>query len=97
MRGYENGSISGNAFTQANIEYLHQISGYKQLRAVLFADIGNAYPGPLEIDLTEQKVGVGVGLRWRVQTFVDLTLRVDVAYGLEEGTQKNYLTTSVPF
>ncbi len=97
LRGYDGDYVSGNAFALANLEYLHQISGYKQLRAVLFTDIGNAYPGPMEIDLGELKVGVGFGLRWRVQVFVDLTLRVDVAYGLEAETQKNYLTTSVPF
>ena len=97
LRGYENDYVTGNAFVLANIEYHHQISGYNQMRAVLFTDIGNAYPKPREIDLLDQKVSVGIGLRWRVQLFVDLTLRFDYGYGIDAKTDKVYLSTKAMF
>ena len=97
LRGYESDYVEGNAAVLANLQYHHQIGGYKQIRGVLFSDIGNAYPGVEEIDLSDLKTSVGIGLRWKVETFVDLTLRVDYAYGIEAETQKAYLTTSTMF
>jgi outer membrane translocation and assembly module TamA len=80
-----------------NTEYLYPLSGYPQLRGVAFFDAGNVYPGPMEMDLTKLHTGAGLGLRWKVQSFVNVTLRVDVAYGLDTGEQFTYAGTSVPF
>ncbi len=97
LRGYEGGYVAGNAMLLNNIEYLFPLSGYRQLRGVLFSDIGSAWPGVMEMDLGDLKVSAGVGLRWKVQLFVDVTIRLDFAWGLEPETQMTYLETSTMF
>lgn len=97
LRGYKGGYLEGNAMLLNNIEYLFPLSGYRQLRGVVFSDIGNAWPGVMEMDLTDLKASAGVGLRWKVQLFVDVTIRLDFAWGLEPETQMTYLETSTMF
>lgn len=97
LRGYEKDYATGDALLLGNIEYLHPISGYRQMHAALFADVGNVYPRLADIDPSDLLVGVGVGLRWRVQSFVNVYLRVEAAYGVEAGTEQFYAGTSVPF
>lgn len=97
LRGYESGYASGNAFALANVEYLHPVSGYPQMRAVGFVDVGNVYPGVMEADLGSLLTGIGVGLRWRVQSLVNVTLTLDAAYGVDADTRVVYLSTSGTF
>jgi outer membrane protein assembly factor BamA len=97
LRGYESDVAVGNAMLQLNVEYHHHLSGYRQLRGVVFMDAGNAWPGVMEVDLGKLFSSVGLGLRWRVQSFVDLTLRVDTAYALDTGATKVYATTTSSF
>jgi len=97
LRGYESDVVMGNAMLQLNTEYHHHLSGYRQLRGVVFVDIGNAWPGVMEVDLGRLLASVGVGMRWRVQSFVDLTLRLDAAYALDTEATKVYATTSGSF
>lgn len=97
LRGYENDYAEGNAMLLINLEYHQHLSGYRQLRGVVFTDIGNAWPGLSEVDLGEMPAGVGVGLRWRVQSFVDITLRVDYALALTTRTNMLTLNTSASF
>lgn len=97
LRGYEGSYVTGNAMVLNNIEYLFPLSGYHQLRGVVFSDIGNAWPGVMEMDLLDLKASAGVGLRWKVQLFVAVTLRLDFAWGLEPETQVTYLETSTMF
>lgn len=96
LRGYESDVVEGNAMLQINTEYHHHLSGYRQLRGVVFIDAGNAWPGGLEMD-HKLYSSVGLGLRWRVQSFVDVTLRVDTAYAVDTGETKLYATTSSSF
>ncbi|MCW8919816.1 MAG: BamA/TamA family outer membrane protein [Gammaproteobacteria bacterium] len=97
LRGYENDYAEGNAMLLVNLEYHHHLSGYRQLRGVLFTDFGNAWPDISRIDLSTMPAGVGVGLRWRVQSFVDITLRVDYAMALAAGTSMLTLNTKASF
>jgi outer membrane protein assembly factor BamA len=97
LRGYENDFAEGDAVLLLNVEYHHHLSGYPQLRGVLFADAGNAWESPLDIKLDDLPVGVGFGMRWRVQSFVDLTLRMDYARALQNGNNIVTLTTSASF
>ncbi len=93
LRGYD--TIDGNAMVLGNVEYLKPV--WRKLRGVVFADVGNVYPGVLETDLTDLRTGVGLGLRWDVTWFVDLSLRLDVAYGLQSGDVQTYAGTSRTF
>ncbi len=97
LRGYDDDYAKGNALFLANLEYHHHMSGYPQLRGVVFTDIGNAWPSVSDIDLGDMLTDVGIGLRWRVQSFVDVTLRMDYAYALSSETTKLTLNTKASF
>ena len=97
LRGYANGYAEGDAMMILNVEYHQHLSGYRQLRGVLFTDVGNAWESPLAIDLGDLSAAVGVGLRWRVQAFVDTTLRMDYARALHDDNSTLTLTTSASF
>ena len=87
LRGHDSGSITGDAFAVLNVEYLRPLFGYYPLRGVLFYDIGNAYEKNTKIDLGSVKWDVGVGLRYRLKSFVKIDLRVDAAYVYGYGDQ----------
>lgn len=97
LRGYESNTLEGKLLLLGNIEYHHHLSGYRQLRGVLFLDAGNVWPAVDKIDRNRLYTGLGVGLRWRVQSFVDITLRVDYAYNTDTGETKTYLASSGSF
>jgi outer membrane protein insertion porin family len=97
LRGYANDYAVGNAMFLLNLEYHQHLSGYRQLRGVLFADMGNAWATASDIDLGNMPAGIGIGLRWRVQSFVNLTLRLDYAQALEAKTNMLTLNTSASF
>ena len=89
LRGYERNSISGRSFALANVEYLAPLFDQKQVRGVIFMDVGNAYPSN-HIDLLDLKTSIGVGLRFTLRSFVKLQLRVDLGYALNAGSKKAY-------
>lgn len=96
LRGYESDFVRGNALLQLNAEYHHHLSGYRQLRGVVFVDAGNSWPGGTEMD-GKLYPSTGLGLRWRVQSFVDLTLRIDAAYAVDTQETKLYASTRSSF
>lgn len=97
LRGYESGTLEGNFLLLGNFEYHHHVSGYRQLRGVLFMDAGNVWPELSNIDRNRLYTSVGLGMRWRVQSFVDVTLRADYAYNTHTGETETYLATSGSF
>lgn len=97
LRGYDSDILEGNLLLQANFEYHHHISGYRQLRGVLFMDTANVWPEVNEIDRLELLNSIGIGARWRVQSFVDMNLRVDFAYNLDTHATKTYMATTGSF
>ncbi len=97
LRGYETGSITGNAFILANVEYLAPLFGYYPLRGVVFADVGNAFPGNRDIGLSDLKWSAGLGLRLKLKSFVRLDLRVDVAYVPDTNETKVYAGSKQTF
>lgn len=97
LRGYDSDTIEGNLLLQGNFEYHHHISGYRQLRGVLFMDVANVWPEVNQIDRLELFSSIGMGARWRVQSFVDVTLRLDFAYNTDTQTTKTYLATTGSF
>ncbi len=97
LRGYDVDILQGNLLLQGNFEYHHHITGYRQMRGVLFLDVANVWPEVAGIDSYRLYTGMGVGLRWRVQSFVDVTLSMDYAYNTDNGETKTYLATSGSF
>ena len=96
LRGYARDSVSGNAYLQANIEYLQPILGNPPIRGVVFADIGNAWSTAEDIDLTDLEACAGFGLRVKVKYFVNLDLILEWAF-TADGDNKVYAGTSLPF
>ncbi|WP_455385812.1 BamA/TamA family outer membrane protein, partial [Acidihalobacter prosperus] len=43
LRGYERGSVTGDVYLLANVEYLRPLFGRERLRGVVFTDLGNAW------------------------------------------------------
>lgn len=97
LRGYDPGYAQGNAMLLLNAEYHQHFSNFKQLRGVLFIDAGNAWESPDEIDLGHLHTSLGIGFRWRVQSFVDVTLRADYGHALGTGTSAAYVSTEASF
>jgi outer membrane protein assembly factor BamA len=96
LRGYDD-EAEGNALVLANFEYLRPLFGHQEARLAAFVDVGNVYPGVLETDLTDLESAAGIGLRWVLESFVNVTLRADVAYGFGSRETHTYLLTSQPF
>lgn len=97
LRGYDTDILQGNLLLQGNFEYQHHITGYRQMRGVIFLDVANVWPEVATIDSYRLYSGLGVGMRWRVQSFVDVTLSLDYAYNTDNGETKTYLGTSGSF
>lgn len=90
LRGYENGRFIGNTMLLNNIEYMFPHPDYPIVRYVYFLDLGNAYEKFDEVLHKPLHVGIGVGLRWKIRSFVKLDLRGDIGYGV---TDDNYRVT----
>jgi len=88
LRAYDSGSLLGNAYAVANVQYLRPFFGYYPLRGVVFLDVGNAYPSNTELHLGALKWDCGIGLRLRLKSFVKIDLRVDAAYTYDTGVWK---------
>ena len=97
LRGFPSGSFPGNAYVLLNVQYLRPVFSYFPLRSVVFLDIGNAYSSNEHIDLGDLKWSAGVGLRFRLKSFVKIDLRLDVAYVYETGDYKVFLGTKEAF
>lgn len=97
VRGYDGGYKEGNFMATVNMEYLHQISGFQQLRALVFTDIGSAWQSIEDVGSDNWIAGAGFGLRWRVQSFVDMNLSLETAYGLDTEEWRTYFSTSGGF
>ncbi len=96
LRGYQRDSVYGNAYLLANVSYLHPLFGHDSVRGAVFLDVGNAWPEVGDIDLTDLEAGAGVGIHWKIKSFVKLQLRVDFAVSAN-GDTKVYAGTKAPF
>ena len=97
LRGYDSSYVNGNVFALMNLEYHHPMSGFNQFRGVVFTDIGDAWADMESMTLNHLKSSVGVGFRWTVQSFVNVTLRMDYAYAIDAQTYHAYFSTSASF
>ena len=84
LRGYETARFEDNAMLLINMEYVTPLQKYPQLRFVSFVDLGNTYADVEDVVHGGLKTGVGFGLRWKIRSFVKLSLRVDLGYGISD-------------
>jgi outer membrane protein assembly factor BamA len=97
LRGYKTDAYRGNAMLRMNFEYLSPFSDSPYLRKVFFLDTGDVEERLADIQFSSLKTGVGVGIRWKVRRFVNLDIRVDLAYGIETGEYRFGLGTRNTF
>ena len=97
IRGFDRDSLEGDAFVIGNLQFLTPLYGKNALRGVTFLDFGNAYEDIHEVDLSDLKFGAGIGLRWKVKSFVKFDLRLDVAHGFPSGELKVFAGTRTIF
>jgi outer membrane protein assembly factor BamA len=97
IRGIDVDTFSGDALLFGKFEYVKGFQKYRKFRSSLFIDIGNAYKNATSIDITDLRVGLGFGLRWKAVAFVRTDLFVDVAYNPDTGNTKVYAGTRLPF
>ena len=97
LRGLEKESFSGDVLIFTNLEYIIGFSKYPSFRTSLFVDIGNVYDNLDGVDLSSLRTSVGLGVRWRIVSFVKTDLFIDLAYDTKTGESKAYGGTSFNF
>ncbi|MBI3186452.1 MAG: hypothetical protein HYZ31_01120 [Gammaproteobacteria bacterium] len=88
LRGYDPGRFTGNALLQINMEYLRPFKDHPQWRYAGFIDLGNTYEDVADVVHGGLKTGVGVGLRWKVLSFVKLSVRIDLGYAINDSSYR---------
>ncbi len=83
LRGYKTSAFRGNAMVRLNLEYLSQFLDSPALRKVFFIDTGDVQETLGAIRFSSLKTGAGAGIRWKLRRFVNIDIRVDLAYGFE--------------
>lgn len=96
LRGYARGSVTGDVFLLANVEYLRPLFGRQRLRGVVFADLGNAWSHS-DFAPWNLQPALGAGLRWHITWLVNVDLRVDGAYALAQRRYQFYFGTKSMF
>ncbi len=98
-RGFSAGTQVGQKMLLLNAEYLRAFETLPTLRWSVFMDMG-VIKGDESFKLGDVKTGLGAGIRWKIRSFVNTDLRLDVAWGLGEkgdsGAQY-YFGTNVVF
>ncbi len=96
LRGMDTDKKTGNILTLVNIEYLSGLFAYPAWRWVFFTDIGNVYlPG--DVNLLNQQIRVGAGLRWKLESLTNTDIRFDLAWDPDKEKLTPYLSTSLTF
>ncbi len=97
LRGLERDSFSGDLLIFANLEYIKGFNRYRSFRTSLFIDIGNVYDNLNGVDFSDLRTSIGLGIRWKIASFVKTDLIIDWAYDTETGESKVYGSTSFNF
>lgn len=97
IRGVEPDTVEGNSRWLANIEYVNGYSRWPSFRSAWFIDIANVFDDAGTVNRSNWKSSLGVGLRWKLTSFVKTDLVLDYAYNPEDNYSKIYGSTSLMF
>lgn len=87
LRGFEPETAQGDAFYLFSMEYLRPI--YRNsVRGVVMLNAGNAFAEPGDADLHTVLVSAGLGVRFRVQAFVNVNVELGFAWPLNGGAPR---------
>lgn len=96
LRGMQGDTATGNFLTLANLEYLSGFFAYPAWRWLIFADIGNVFNRG-EVNLLDQHIRLGSGLRWKLARLTNTDIRLDLAWDPRRSKITPYLSTSLTF
>lgn len=88
LRGFSRNQFQGDAFYLIRAEYLRPIFGQRALRLLLMADLGGAYRDWESAKIGDAHANVGIGIRWRLNWFVETEFDLGIAFPLESGDAK---------
>ncbi|MFC1751117.1 BamA/TamA family outer membrane protein [Pseudomonadota bacterium] len=97
LRGYTKGSLTGRSYFLSNVELLRPLWGHNAGRGVLFWDVGNAYADNRLIDFDDLESSAGIGYRYKLKSFVNFQLRMDIAYAFGLSKNKFYFGSKNTF
>lgn len=86
LRGYTNEFVEGDAYYRVAVEFLRPV-GLDWLRALAVFEAGNAFSQPGDASLRRVYSSLGLGLRARVDWFVDLEFDLGYAMPVGDGNE----------
>lgn len=96
IRGVETGKDTGDVMMLLNVEYLSGFFSYPAWRWVGFLDAGNVFDKD-DVDILNQNVRVGLGLRYKLQSLANTDLRLDLAWDPDRSKIQPYFATRLTF
>jgi len=96
LRGVETGHSTGDVMTVLNAEYLSGFFSYPAWRWTAFLDAGNVFDKD-DIDLLNQNIRFGLGLRYKLETLANTDIRFDLAWDPERDKIQPYFATRLTF
>ena len=97
IRGIRENSQQGNALWLANIEYVIGSQRWPSYRTALFCDISNVFEDATTLNSDDWNATLGIGLRWKLTSFVKTDLVIDYGYDPQTDYSKIYASTSLLF
>jgi len=88
LRGFDNNRFEGNSLLLINMEYIMPSSFARTFRYVYFLDLGNTYAEFSDMKSPSLNKGIGLGFRWKLPMFVNVDLRMDAGYAIDDDNFK---------
>ena len=87
IRGFEPETAQGDFYYLFSAEYLRPVFR-RSIRALAVVDAGNAFPEPGDLNFDKVYLSAGLGVRVRIQAFVNLELELGMAWPLNGGSPR---------
>ena len=96
LRGVDKGRDSGDILMLLNVEYLSGFFSYPAWRWVVFLDAGNVFETS-DVDLLDQNLRGGLGLRYKLRALANTDLRIDLAWDPDRNSVRPFFATRLTF
>ncbi len=97
VRGIESSSVDGNGLWLMNLEYLKGFDRWPGFRLAMFTDIANVFDHYNDLSGKPWQTTLGVGLRWKIRSFVKTDLFIDYGFDPDSGYSRFYAGTHLNF
>ena len=96
LRGVDKGRDSGDILMLLNVEYLSGFFSYPAWRWVVFLDAGNVFETN-DVDLLDQNLRGGLGLRYKLRSLANTDLRIDLAWDPDRNSVRPFFASRLTF